>query len=102
MRAILPPLIVAVAMVAGCGSNALNDDDALDFRGAYITLLKAQAIDATYPSERGAVDTLIRVYRDNDGATLDGQPLREVLEDAASSIDELAPDLAAKIDRALS
>lgn len=89
--------------MAGCGTNALSDDDQLAYREARVTIARSMLDSTTVtPADRErAVDGVIMLYRDNPDVEIDGAPMRDELEDIASDVDDQDPDLAAKIDRAI-
>jgi hypothetical protein len=97
--------IVAVVVLAGCGVDKLTTEEQSDVADARFAIL-GNAVDGNgYGKVLRGVDRLIEIHRAKPDATYDGegddQPLREVLQDAASSLDGQHPDLAAEIDRAL-
>lgn len=102
-------LVVAVAAcLAGCGGGELDGDEKLAVAEANVALARAGLGNAEGSLSAGlhrkaqdAVDTLIRVYRDNRDAGYEGVPLRDLLQDQASEIDDFDADLAASLDRAL-
>lgn len=97
--------LVAVVLLAGCGGGKLTSEEQSDVADARLAIL-GNAVDGEgYGKVLRGVDRLIEMYRAKPDATYDGegddQSMREVLQDAASTLDGQHPDLAAQIDRAL-
>ena len=105
MRRALLLALAGALLVAGCGGDTLTTAEQTDVGDARIAIL-GNAVDGSgYGKVLSGVDRLIEVYRAKPDASYDGegddQAMREVLQDAASTLDGQHPDLAAKIDRAL-
>ena len=106
------------ALVAGCGGESAQERSqaaktALDISIArqtialYVQDRAHERVDDSYVEAVGydelldAVDDLIALYRAQPDLEYDRLTMRQVLQDAASDLDDYEPDLAAELDRAI-
>src|SRR5262245_3786077 len=112
--------LVAIAIASSLALVACGGSPELDvLSGEELDVATARSSIASYVSDRNheldddfqesisyqelvdGVDRLIEIYRAKPDAVYDGKTMRQVLQDAASDLDQDEPDLAAKIDRAI-
>jgi hypothetical protein len=94
-----------VLLLAGCGGASLSRAERSDVADAE-TAIEAYAAGgsngADYADVLHGVDRLIAIYRSKPDAEVGGETMRERVQDAASEMDASHPELARKLDRALS
>lgn len=96
---------VTLLLLAGCGGASLSPAEQNDL-GAAETAIEAYVAGGSNAADYGdvlrGVDRLIEIYRSKPDARYVGETVRQHLQDAASTLDPSHPDLARKLDRALS
>jgi hypothetical protein len=99
MKSVLACVLVTVSL-AGCGGDTLTAEEQTMVADAQLAF-SGLVLDGRYQSEADeGVRDLIALYREKPDAEYDGLTMGEVLQDAASTLDEFQPDLAAELDRA--
>lgn len=103
MRLAIVAGLLAAALAAGCGGPAKLTDDEQQMVATAEADMASTVVDGSYyAATLRDVDRLVALYRAKPGADYDGRTMRQVLQDAASTLDDTQPDLAAKLDRAAS
>jgi hypothetical protein len=96
---LLRPALCALVLV-GCGQAALTAEEERTVAEARYRFARVVLNGGGYGKALDSVDRVIAIYRDKPDAEYDGQPLKDVLRDAASDLDAYQPDMAAELDRA--
>jgi len=114
MNGVITCLLLAVAVfvfaaTAGCGGGGeatLNPDQAVTVAGFNADVAFVDLDGGSYGDLLDSMDAVIALARENPDAvyeTTDGErtTMRQVLSDAASTLQGSHPDLAAELDRAV-
>jgi hypothetical protein len=99
MRVLLPMLLAT--LLIGCGDKLTAHEQTVVAEAQQAAAMNV--LDGSMRRETAdGVDQVIALYRQKPDAEYNGLTMRQVLEDLASSLDGAQPQLAARIDRALS
>jgi hypothetical protein len=90
-------IVAAMAtVVVACGQAELTSKESSDVANAELHIINTVIDSSDYAKTLDDVDRLIELYRAKPDATYDGRTMRQVVQDAASTLDEYQLDRAAR------
>jgi hypothetical protein len=106
---LLLAMSLAIVFVAGCGGESLTVEEETEVAEARLNFSMLVLDGSGYGESLESLDRMIALYRAKPDAKYDPDEdvegddltMRQVLQDAASELDDYRPDMAAEIDRAL-